>query len=121
MEELILFLLTFLFVFLLYEIFIVSPRKKANSKKKEIIEIKYLDSKYPLDFKKIPYAQLLQICAITSSIDIAIVVTVLARLDNYWLIILVGLFLILVLIIFSYHLVYLFYKKKGMIIDGKRK
>jgi hypothetical protein len=121
MEDLVLFFLSFLFVFLLYEIFIVSPRKKNRNKKKEIIEIRYLEARYSLDMKNIPYAQLLQICAIVSSIDIAVIVTVISKIDQYWLMMLVGFIMILFLILISYYFVYLFYKKKGMIIDGKRK
>ena len=53
MEELILFILTYIFVFVIYQIFIVSPakkRKKNNVKTdKELFEVKYLVSKYKLD------------------------------------------------------------------------
>ena len=44
MEEFILFGLTYLFVFIIYQIFVISPakkRKKKNNKDKEIIEVKY--------------------------------------------------------------------------------
>ena len=119
MEELILFLMTYVFVFIIYQIFIISPakkRKKNNVKSdKELFEIKYLVSKYKLDLDKISYNQLIQICALISSFDISVAVSVVA-LDNSFLIdMLLGFTTIFILIFISYHMVYLFYKKKGMI------
>ena len=69
LEELILFLLCFLLVLLVYEIFIV--RKARNSKdKKHPMEVKYLINRYHLNMKKVNYPQLLQIVALVSSFDI---------------------------------------------------
>ena len=126
MEEIILFLLTFVLLFVLYQlIFIIPAKKKDNNKKKkekkELLEIRYLKNRYTLDFDKISYPQLLQICAITSSLDMAIAVTVVARIHSFLWEIVVGFVTICILIVFSYHLVYLFYKKKGMVKNGKHK
>ena len=119
MEELILFLMTYVFVFIIYQIFIISPakkRKKNNVKSdKELFEIKYLVSKYKLDLDKISYNQLLQICALISSFDISIAVSVVALENNFLVDMLFGFTTIFILIFISYHMVYLFYKKKGMI------
>jgi lysophospholipid acyltransferase (LPLAT)-like uncharacterized protein len=125
MEEFILFLLSFLLMLIIYELFIVRTAKKRrankkNSKKykdKEVTEIKYLIWKYKLDISKVNYNQLLQIVAITSSFDISVVVSIIMIINNFWLEILVGFISTLVLILISYHLVYLFYKKKGMILS----
>ena len=126
MEELLLFIMCFIFIFFIYQLFIVRPaknRKKNNKRKKdkdkELLEIKYLEIMYKIDLKKIKYEQLLQICALTSSLDISIVVFLMTRFDNYLLEIVVGFISIFILILVTYHFVYLFYKKKGMIIDGK--
>ena len=121
MEEFVLFLMTFALLFLIYQVLFVFPNKKKKNNNKELIEIRYLEMKYGLDIKKVNYPQLLQICAIVSCIDISIVVTVVSFISNFWLKILIGLLVILLLIIISYHLVYLFYKKKGMIKNGKHK
>ncbi|MBR2828340.1 MAG: hypothetical protein IKE70_03830 [Bacilli bacterium] len=120
MEEFILFLLTFLFVFIFYQIFIVSKAKrlkKKNSKKNdwEVMEISYLVKRYHIDLDKISYPQLLQIVAITSSFDISLVISIIFLLPNFILEIVVGIISMVLLILISYHLVYLFYKKKGMI------
>jgi membrane-associated HD superfamily phosphohydrolase len=115
MQEIILFLLTYLFVLILYELFIVRRAKSKKKTKKDPIEVTYLVRKYHLDMKKVNYNQLLQIIALTSSFDIALIVSIIVLLKNFILEILVGFIATLVIIMLSYHLVYLFYKKKGMI------
>ena len=119
MEELILFGLTYLFVFIIYQIFIIGPAKKRKKKKvkndKEVFEVKYLVTKYKLDLEKISYNQLIQICALVSSLDISIAVTIMTLTKNFILEMLLGFGSIFILIFISYHMVYLFYKKKGMI------
>lgn len=124
MEELVLILLTFIFVLIIYELFIIAPTKRRRAlkkEKKEIIEIRYLVARYNLDLKKVDYNQLLQICGIVSSLDIALVVSLVAYVNGLLLELLVGFVSTIVVILLSYHLVYLFYKKKGMIKNGKRK
>ena len=124
MEELLLFMMTFLLLFLVYQLFIIAPierrRKLRNSKRREreLLEIGYLKNVYHLDVDKISYNQLLQICAIVSCFDISVVVSIVYLIDNFLLEILVGILSIGILIAISYHLVYLFYKKKGMIKNG---
>ena len=128
MEDLGLFILSFIFVLLIYQIFIIRPAKKRKNNKskgrkkkedisKELFEIKYLKARYKLDMKKINYNQLLQICAITSSFDISFIVYLIGIINNFILRILGGFIFTLGIIMLSYHLVYLFYKKKGMIIN----
>ncbi len=125
MEEVILFLLSFVFIFLLYQIIIIGPAKRSKSlktrgkrKDKNPIEVKYLISKYKLDMEKVNYNQLLQIVAITSSFDIALIGSLIMAVEDFFLSVVVGIVAIVVLIMGSYHLVYLFYKKKGMVKNG---
>ena len=124
MEELVLIVLTFVFVLIIYEIFIITPikkKKELNNSYREIIEIKYLVAKYNLDLKKVDYNQLLQICGIVSSFDIALVVSLVAYVNGLLLELLIGFSSATIIILLSYHIVYLFYKKKGMIKSGKHK
>lgn len=118
MQEIILFIMCYIFVLLIYEFFLVGPAKKN---KKELLEVKFLITKYHLDIDKINYNQLLQLCAITSSLDIAISVNLILLVDGLIFELLVGFVAIIILIFISYYLIYLFYKKKGMIKDGKYK
>ncbi len=118
MQEFCLFLFSFFFVLLIYEFFVV--RKAKNKKKKdrkEPVEVLYLVRRYHLDLKKIHYPQLLQIVSIVSSFDIALIVSIIMNLHNYLLEMIVGVFGLTIIIVLSYHLVYLFYKRKGMILD----
>ena len=71
--------------------------------------------------EKVDYNQLLQIVALVSSFDISLVVSVMALTPNFIVSLIVGFILIFLTIFISYYLVYLFYKKKGMIKNGKRK
>ena len=125
MSEFILFVMSYVLIFIIYQLFIIIPAKKRNNSakknNKELIEIKYLESKYMLDMKKIKYEQLLQICALVSSFDISLGVTLVCLVNGLLMELLVGFVSILVLIFISYHFVYLFYKKKGMIKYGKYK
>lgn len=122
MEELLLFIMSYVLIFVIYQLFIVIPAKKRNNKKKsnkELLEIKYLEVKYNLDLKRINYNQLVQICGIVSSLDISIAVYLVTLVKSLFLEILVGFISVFFLIFISYYLVYLFYKRKGMIKNGK--
>ena len=118
MEEFILFIISYHLIFLLYQLFIVSKAKRKKNKK-EPLEVLYLKKMYKdLDFKKIPYNQLLQLIALISSFDISLIVSIVVNINNFFLEILVGFVGIILLILVSYHLIYLFYKKKGMVKNG---
>lgn len=113
MEEVVLFGLCFFVVLVFYEIFIV---KKAKKKKDKIpMEAKYLIGRYKIDLDKANYNQLLQVIAIVSSFDIALIVSIAMIFDSYLYQILVALIVVVPIILLSYHLVGLFYKKKGLI------
>jgi len=115
-NELILFIISFIFVLIIYEFFIVNKSKRRNSKNRPI-EIKYLVSRYKLDLKKIHYRQILQIVSLVSSFDIAFIVSIASIFDSYLIQLLVAVALILPVIFISYHFVGNYYVKKGMIID----
>ena len=120
MEELLYFIMSFILVFLFYELFVVYRRikkKKKNKLKKDPVELLYLKNRYKIDVDKIGYNKLLHLIAVVSSLDISIVVSLISIIDNYLLALFIGFGLIIVVIVFSYHLVYLFFKKKGMIKD----
>ncbi|MBR2678869.1 MAG: hypothetical protein IKE63_05580 [Bacilli bacterium] len=117
MEEILMFIITYIFVFIIYQFFIISKAKKKKNKK-EPLEVLYLKKMYKnLNYKKIPYNQLLQLIAIISSFDISLIVSIVFNLNSFLLEVLVGFFGTILIILISYHFIYLFYKKKGMIID----
>ena len=115
LEEVYLFLLCFLVVLFVYEIFIV--RKAKKKKDYQPIEVKYLISRYHLNMRKVHYPQLLQVVSIVSAFDIAFMVSIVAYVNSYiWQIVSV-MVLILPIIMISYHFVGLFYRKRGMTKD----
>lgn len=119
-KELILFLIAFIIVFLLYRIIIVR-RAKSKKKPKEPLEVTYLVNKYKLDLEKVSYKRLLNVISIVSALDIALVVSIIVLLKSFVLEMIVGFISTLVIILASYHLVYLVYKKKGMIKDESKR
>lgn len=111
-EELILFIMTFLLVFIIYELFLVRKCKKDKRRKKPI-EVNYLIGKYNLDLDKLNYKRLLNIISAVSAFDISLVVTLISILDSFYLQLLIGFVLIMLLILVSYDIVGRIYKKKG--------
>ena len=122
-----LFLICFILVLILYEIFIVFPMKnyrKNKSKGKKIkkvrndpVEVKYLIFKYGLNIEKVDYNKLLRIVSLVSSFDIAVVVSMVAIIEKFgyvWQMIL-SIVIIIPLFLITYGLVAKYYKKKGMI------
>ncbi len=126
MEDVLLFIFTFILILVIYELFVVRKYRKNDlgERKKELkdpFEIVYLQRKYRLDMDKISYNQLLQMVAITSSFDIALIVSIVLMFKSFLLIVFGGFIITIITIVVSYHFIYLFYKKKGMIKNGKRK
>ncbi len=117
MNNILLFLITYIFVLLIYEIFIVYRTKKRKAKgiSKEPMEVMYLINMYKLDIKKVNYNQLLQIISFVSSLDITIVVNLVTLPSNFIIRIILAFVSVLGSILLSYYLVYLYYKKKGLI------
>lgn len=116
MQEIILFLMTFLFVFLIYQLFIVRGAKRKNSVKRPM-EIRYLESRYKIDIKLVDYKRLLLVVSLVSSFDIAFLVSIVMMIHHYILEILVAFVVVIPLILFSYHLVGIYYVQKGLIKD----
>lgn len=116
MNEIVLFLMTYLFVFFIYQIFIIRKAKRKNSKKRPM-EVNYLINKYHVDIKRINYKKLLLIISLVSSLDISILVTIILIFDSYFIKIVVALLLVIPIIVISYHFIGSYYKKKGMVID----
>lgn len=125
MQELILFLISFFIILIGYELFIVLPmkkyrkrkslKKKVRKEKDDPVEIRFLVYKYGLDLSKVNYNRLLQVVCFTSSLDMAIIVSIIIIVDGYLYQLLLALVLVIPIVFISYGLVAWFYKKKGMI------
>ena len=74
MQELLLFFMTFLFVFLIYQIFVIRRAKSKKRKvKKEPIEVLYLEKKYHFNKKDINYTAIMSVASSAASIGVMIV------------------------------------------------
>ena len=118
LDELVLFIMTFLLIYIIYELFLVRKAKKDKRRKKPV-EVNYLIGKYNLDINKLNYKRLLNIISAVSAFDISLVVTIVSLLDSFYLQLLIGFVLIMLLILVSYDIVGRIYKKKGCCKNGK--
>lgn len=123
MKEVLLFIMTYILVFICYR-FLVT--RKANNKKKKKrkkngnnkpIEVSLLEAKYHLDLEKLDYNKLLWIICAVSSLDITIIITLILLLDSYLIQLLIALILTFPIILVSYSFIGKYYVKKGMIKD----
>ena len=123
MQELLLFIMTFISVYIVYQLFVVLKSKKNIGKKnyKEPFEVLYLRKKYGINMKKVNFNKLLQLVALVSSFDIALTVSLIANIKSILIQLILGFVIIIVLILVSYHIIYLIYKRKDLIIDERNK
>lgn len=116
MKEFILFLMTFIMIFIVYKVFIVRKYKKKDTKK-QLPEVSYLINKYHIDLDKISYKRLLNIVSIVSSFDIALLVSLSLLADNVFIEMIIALILVVPIILISYSLIGKYYKMKGLTKD----
>ncbi len=116
MRHIVLFIMTYIFVFFIYQVFVVSKAKRRNSKKRPI-EVNYLIKKYNIDIGKLNYKKLLMTISLVSSLDISVIVTVILLFDNYLLEIVIAFLMVIPVILISYSFVGKYYVKRGMIIN----
>lgn len=110
-----LFMMIFIVVLLIYELFLFRGYRSKKGKKvteKIPMEVKILESFFKLDIHKLDYERLLHIVAIVSSIDIAIIVTIAGLFENGLIQILIALLLVIPIIFLSYYLIACYYRRK---------
>lgn len=108
------FILTFFFIFLIYQLFILKKYKKGKTEK-QLSEVNYLIYRYHIDMEKINYKKLLNVISIVSSLDVTILVTITFLFDNTIIQLLVALLLTIPIVVSSYGLIGRYYKKKGLV------
>lgn len=122
LQNIILFLLTFITIFLVYEImFIKEYRYNKKIKKgkiskddnrKEPVEVRLLKSYYKVDIDELNYSSVLNNIAFISSLDMAIIITVACLVKIGLIQILIALILVIPIIYSSYYLLAKYYKYK---------
>lgn len=123
LELLLLFCISFVIIFFLYEFFIVRKfyryEEKKVKKKKKLKEYKYpvevlfLINRYDLDVKKINYKKLLHIISLVSSFDISLILIIVSLVNNFYYKLIMIAILVVPTIFISYSFVGKLYKKKG--------
>lgn len=111
MENLLVALGTFVFVYLIY-LFLVILRKKKIAKYKDSTEVKYLQSKYRLDLKKINMTTLAHLLSLTNAFIIAVTIFVTSLVENLILKLMVGFIVLFPMILIMYHLIGINLNKK---------
>ncbi|MBR4618290.1 MAG: hypothetical protein IKO49_03195 [Bacilli bacterium] len=119
----ILFILTFIIVFIIYEFIFardykdqiklkLNKKNSINKNRKKPVEVRLLESYYKVDISKLSYSALLNRIAVVSSLDISFIVTVACISNRGYIQILIAAVLIVPVIYISYLLLSIVLKKK---------
>lgn len=111
MLEVILFFISFSLVYLIYYLFVIRREKKLK-KLLTSTECLYLKVKYNVHLEKIDLKTLANHIAIVNSFIMATTVFIISVIDNWLLKFVCGFFVLMLLILISYHLLGTYYKKK---------
>lgn len=121
LESFMLFLLTFVLVFIVYQVLflkeygrnIKNRKNKSNIlNKKKPVEVRLLEMYYKVDVSKLKYGRLLNLVAFVSSFDIALIVTIACVFDRGFIQIIVAFLIIAPIIYLSYLLLSIYLKHK---------
>ena len=122
LQNIILFLLTFITIFLVYEIMFIKEYRynkkikkdkiEKDDNRKEPVEVRLLKSYYKVDIDELNYSSVLNTIAFISSLDMAIIITVACLVKIGLIQILIALILVIPIIYSSYYLLAKYYKYK---------
>lgn len=111
MEELVLYVLCFLLVYLIYVCLIVLRKKKLN-KYRTSTEVRYLEGRYKIDVDRMNLKKLANTMALANAFIIANVVTIIGFINHLILKLCVGFVVLIPMILIVYHLLGKHYQKK---------
>lgn len=127
------FVISFLVVYLLYFVFIINKYDKSGNlkvKKKGKIkkflvgssdklpsEVEVFVLKYHVDLKRVNKRFLISKVGLVCSLDIALIIGILSYVpsDNIYVLLGIGLILVVPIILFSFYLLSLYFRKKGLV------
>ena len=105
--------IVFVLVYFIFYYVLASGGKKYNPKKIPV-ELLYLKRIYKVNIKKEDYAGFLHICAILNSFIVTCIYLILIYLVNsWWVRIIVGIVLLILMLIICYGILARYYLKKG--------
>ncbi len=109
MEYIVWFITSFLLIYIIYYVFCI---RKARRGKKVPTEAQYLIYQYKLDVKKFSYKKFINIVGLVTSLDIALVATIVCNVDGVVWQILFGFVAVVPVIVISFMLLGKYYQKK---------
>lgn len=112
MRELFFFFGSFGLFLILYLLLVVRKYREYDPNKIPL-EARYLSLVYHIDLRKVSYRKLLLVISFVSSFDMAVSFVVVFLISNIFLQILVGFFLLVLLILITYHFVGTYFLRKG--------
>ncbi len=114
MKNVIVFVVSYIMILIIYELFVVRKAKKYrdDDSVKKPVEVRYLVKKYGVNINKIDYNQMLQVIALVSSLDIAIIAAVMSLFKVLVVQILAGFIVMIPLMLISYSFIGNKYRKK---------
>ena len=110
-KEILLFIGTFIFVYLFYFIFVLS-RKNVLEKVPESKNMLYLKYKYKIKFTKKNTKEIANKVFLANSLILSVSVTVVSMFKSFLIGLLVGIIPLVLLIFILYHLIGTYYAKK---------
>lgn len=105
------FLLSFIIVYLFYLVTVVLQKKKYEEFRKSN-QVMYFVKRYKLDANKINIKKFIRIISLTNSLIISLSFTIVIKVSNIYLMILLGFFIMLPLMLICYSLIGLYLKKE---------
>ena len=109
MEEIKIFIITFVLVYLVYLIAVIL-REKKNNKFENSMELKYLKQRYEINLKKINMKYMVQVIAVANSLIIATTFTLISVVEQLILKMLFGFIILIILEISIYHIIGKYYQ-----------
>ncbi len=114
MKELIIFIITFILIYLVYYLFVIK-RKKTLLKWQNGKEMTYLKKIYKIKIKENNLKRIATIIALSNAFIVALTLSIISYLNNFLIQMLVGFIILSGLIILTYHIIGKHYQKKGRI------
>ena len=105
------FLIAFIIVYLFYFVTVILQKKKYE-KFKSSNQVMFFVKRYKLDIKKLNISKFIKVISFTNSLIIALTFTIAITVENYILILLIGLVTVIPLMLLAYHIVGTYFKKE---------
>jgi hypothetical protein len=112
MKYIIWFLVSFTVVYLFYFVTVIL-QKKRYEKFKSSNQVMFFVKKYKLNIEKIDIKKFIKIISFTNSFIIALTFTIVANINNYILMLLIGFILIIPITLICYHFIGNYLKKES--------